>query len=140
MINIREYHKALKDYNIEENNGHLLVEKAPKYRIRDITRRLFAILGDVRAENSDYRLVKSATCQFSNCVSPQCYRFDLKPSLNKSMLSKEDIIEVAEDMDLKRIEEIGAVAYLKEYNATQPDILKISEKDFRTIYAYMKGK
>lgn len=140
MINIKEYHNLLREYNIEENNGHLLVKDTTNEERRAIVRNLFSVLGDLRAENKNFRLRKFPTCQFHNCVSPQCYYFSLKADIEHSILSKEDIIDIAEEMDLLRIEEIGPVDYLKEYNATQPDILKISEQDFRTIYAYMKGK
>lgn len=140
MINIKEYHNLLREYNIEENNGHLLLKNARKQKSTEIVRKLFLALGDLRAENKNFSLRKTQICQFSNCVSPQCYRFNLKPTFEHSILSREDVMEIAEDMDLFRIEEIGPVAYLKEYNATQPDILKISEQDFRTIYAYMKGE
>lgn len=141
MIRIGDFFNIIKKYDLEERNGHLLV-KSPvtKAKLTDIIRELYTSLGELKAENKNFRLQKVGNCQFKNCVSPQCYKFILKPALSNSMLSKEDIIEIAEDMDLSRIEEIGPIAYLKEYNLTQPDILKVSEADFRTVYAYMKGE
>jgi len=141
MIRIEDFFNIIKKYDLEELNGHLLI-KSPvtKAKLKDITRELFVSLGELKAENKNFKLQKIGNCQFKNCVSPQCHKFILKPTLINSMLSREDIIEIAEDMDLSRIEEIGPIAYLKEYNLTQPDILKVSEADFRTVYAYMKGE
>lgn len=141
MIRIGDFFNIIKKYDLEERNGHLLI-KSPvtKAKLSDITRELYTSLGELRAENKNFKMQKLGTCPFKNCVSPQCYRFILKPSLINSILSREDVMDIAEDMDLDRIEEIGPIAYLKEYNLTQPDILKVSEADFRTVYAYMKGE
>lgn len=138
MFHIDEYHKILRDYNIEEKNGHLLVNRKG-YTLHKIARNLFIALGDLRADNKNFRLKKSPACNFSNCVSPQCYSLNLKANFKNSLLSNEDIIAISSEMDLNRIEEIGMLKYLEEYNRTLPEILKISMEDFRTIYAYMKG-
>ena len=139
MFHMNEFFKLLKKYDVTEQNGHLLVENNESRIIRNISRKLLLSLGELRADNSNFRLVKSPSCMFKNCVSPQCYYFKLKLTAENSLLSKEDIIDIANEMDLDRIEELGVDAYLKEYNESLPDILKLSKADFRTIYAYMKG-
>lgn len=140
MFNIREYHKILKNYQIEEIDGHLLLPKGKSANVKyEIVQRLREALGDLKAKNQAFRLKKLPRCQFDNCVSPQCYELILKDKIPGSMLSKEDIIEIAEEMDLNKIETIGPMAYLEEYNKLQPDFLKLSPSDFRVVYAYMKG-
>lgn len=138
MFNIKEYHRILKEYNIEENDGHLIIKADNKLKAK-VARELMSALGDLRAGNDMFRLRKSPRCSCEDCVSPQCYDFTLKSEYKKSLLTKEDIIEIANDMDLNEIEEMGATEYLKKYNESLPEILRVSENDFRTIYAYMKG-
>lgn len=139
MISIREYHKILREFGIVENDGHLLLPDDFKGSSSKIVKDLFTCLGDIRAENDMFRLCKLSKCKFTNCVSPQCYDLRLKNSDKNSLLTKEDIIQIAEEMDLDEIEELGSTEYLKRYNENLPDILKVSNKDFRVIYAYMKG-
>lgn len=143
MIWINEYHKILREYNLEENNGHLLLPKdleLPQKRKLKIVRDIFSCLGDLRASDKNFKLMKkNHSCPFSNCVSPQCFKFVVSIK-NYSMLDEEDVIEIARTMDLERIEMMGAKKYLEEYNKTQPDIFKISQNDFKIILSYMKGK
>lgn len=144
MINIKKYHELLKNYDIKEDNGHLIIENRtlkPREK-HEIINDLFSALGDTRANDSRFRLRKSKRCKFDNCVSPQCYSFIVKTSLTKretSLLSKEDIEQIASEMDLDKITMVGPKEYLKQYNESLPDFLKITEEDFKTIYAYMKG-
>lgn len=139
MINIREYHELLKKYNLKEKNGHLLMPGEPnKNTIHKIVKKLFSALDDPRAENPNFRLYKSrGFCGYPQCVSPQCFFFRLNPSILNTTLDREDIIDIAQDMDLERIQLIGAKKYLEEYNSTQPDILKLSPADFKLILTYM---
>lgn len=139
MIDIREYHKLLKKYNLKETNGHLLMPGEPnKNTIHKVVKELFSALDDSRAENPNFRLYKSkGFCGYSECVSPQCFFFRLNPSIINTTLDREDIIDIAQDMDLERIQLIGAKKYLEEYNSTQPDILKLSPADFKLILTYM---
>ena len=140
MFDIREYHKILKNYQIEETDGHLLLPEVKSINIKcNIIQNLREALGEHRAKNQAFRLKKLPRCQFNNCVSPQCYELILKDKIPGSMLSKEDIIEIAEEMDLNKIERIGPIQYLEEYNRLQPGFLKLSPSDFRVVYAYMKG-
>jgi len=139
MINIKEYHNLLRQYKLEEKNGHLLLpEETNKNTIHKIVKKLFSALDDPRAENPNFRLYKlRGFCSHPRCVSPQCFFFRLNPSIQDTTLDREDIIDIAQDMDLERIQLIGAKKYLEEYNSTQPDILKLSQADFKLILAYM---
>lgn len=139
MIDIREYHKLLRDYKLKETNGHLLMPGEPnKNTIHKVVKKLFSALDDPRAENPNFRLYKlKGFCGYAECVSPQCFFFRLNPSILNTTLDKEDIIDIAQDMDLERIQLIGAKKYLEEYNSTQPDILKLSPADFKLILTYM---
>ena len=138
MINIKDYHNILKKYDITENEGHLLLKEDVKNK-KQIIRDLFLSLGDLRAENPNFRLQKTTRCSFPNCVSPQCHNFILKSAIVNSALSTEDIEEIAKEMDLDEIEQLGCKEYLKKYNESLPEFLKISMGDFKTIYTYMKG-
>ena len=139
MISIREYHKILREMRLTEKDGHLLLPADFTGSNSKIVRKLFSALGDTRADCEEFRLQKLSQCNFFNCVSPQCHKFMLKNSDKNSLLTKEDIMQIAEEMDLDEIEELGSTEYLKRYNEHLPDILKVSNKDFRVIYAYMKG-
>lgn len=138
MFNIKEYHRILKEYDIKEKEGHLLMEGNPTL-IRKVTKLLLSALGDTRCDEPIFMLQRLPRCPHKNCVSPQCNSFILKKNSVKSLLTKEDIVEIASEMDLNEIEELGAKEYLKKYNESLPDVLKISSDDFKTVYAYMKG-
>lgn len=143
MFNIRNYHKILKQYNIKEDEGHLLLPEEAlitnNNRIK-IVRDLFLCLGDIRAENPNFKLKKRIEhCKLKNCVSPQCFDFYVKPDDKITWLEKEDIEEIAETIDLKEVEALGIKKYLEEYNEVQPDIFKLSMSDFKIVLAYKKG-
>lgn len=138
MINIKDYHNILKKYDITENEGHLLLKEDVKNK-KQIIRDLFLALGDIRAENPNFRLQKTTRCDFPNCVSPQCHNFILKSAVVNSSLSREDIEEIAKEIDLDEVERVGQIEYLKKYNESLPEFLKISMEDFKTVYLYMKG-
>lgn len=141
MISIKDYHKILRDLNLTEKDGHLLLPEGYKKDTPvKIAKELFLALGDMRAENSNFKLYKKkGFCNYPNCVSPQCYHFHINESIKNSTLDKEDVIDLANSMDLKEIESMGAKKYLDFYNSTQPDILKLNMSDFKIILAYMKG-
>ena len=113
MFNIKKYHDILRQYNIREDNGHLLMDGSP-FVIRKVTKLLLSILGDTRGNEPMFRLQKLPRCAHKNCVSPQCNTFVLKKSSIKSLLTKEDIIEIASEMDLSEIEKVGTTEYLKQ--------------------------
>ena len=138
MINIKDYHNILKKYDITENNGHLLLKEDVKNK-NGVVRDLFLALGDIRAENSNFRIQKLPRCNFPNCVSPQCHTFILKNAKPDSSLSKEDIEEIAKEIDLDEVEKMGQIEYLKQYNESLPEFLRISKEDFKTVYLYLKG-
>lgn len=139
MISIRSYHNILRENRITEDNGHLLLPADFTGSPSKIIRKLFSALGDLRADSEQFRLQKLSQCHAFNCVSPQCHKLILKNSCKNSLLTKDDIMQIAEEMDLEEIEELGPIEYLKRYNESLPDVLKVSSKDFRVIYAYMKG-
>lgn len=139
MFLISEYHNILRKYGITESGGHLLLPKGSKDRRAKIAKSLFDALGDMRAENPSFRLIKNKACPYEKCVSPQCYHFMLSKNIIKSTLDQEDVIDIASSMNLDDIEAIGPMKYLEQYNSTQIDILKLSLSDFKLILAYMKG-
>lgn len=141
MINIENFFNIIKKYELKEENGHLLLPENSIHldKTSKITRSLFEALGDNRVSNN-FRLYKKVNCINSLCVSPQCYEFRVCIKSKTSNLCKEDVIEIANDMNLDRLLEIGDKEYFKEYNEFLPEILKLSPEDYKIVIAYLKGK
>lgn len=141
MIDIEKFFKSIKKYKLKEENGHLLLPEDSIYLDRKykIVKDLYSSLGDARVDGN-FRLLKGVSCKNKLCVSPQCYTFRLYLTSKTSNLSQDDVVEIANDMDLNRLYAIGEKAYFEEYNSILPDILKLTIEDYKIVIAYLKGK
>lgn len=141
MIRLDEIKKLIKYYGLKFEGRHLLMpEKNPtKIQRLNVVKKIFESLGETRVENDKFFMQKKKTCLFDNCVAPCCYDFKLKHSLGETLLSKDDIEEIAQEIDVDRIKCIGFEKYLEEYNKDQIEILKITMEELKLVYEYAKG-
>lgn len=142
MIRLDELKDIISENGLKFEGRHLLlpIEKPSSKQRLKIVKKIFESLDETRIENSRFFLQKRTTCRFDNCVAPCCYDFKLKHNLGDTLLSKEDIKEIAEEIDIERIKEIGLEKYLEEYNRGQVELLKISMDELKLVYEYAKGK
>lgn len=142
MIRLDEFYNIMKEYKLKFESRHLLLpeENFSHKERQSVVKKIFSCLGDTRCDDENLYLIKKRCCLVKNCVAPCCYEFRIKGNLKESLLTKEDIEEMSEDIDLHRIEQIGFEKYLEEYNKDQVDILKISLQELKLIYNYAKGK
>ena len=105
-------------------------------------------LGVVRKAKSILSFVeknKNTFCSDPKCVHPDCHKISLRKSKGKENvmvdnMTVEDIIEIAEEIDIDEFYNLGAKVYLKTFNETQPDFLKINEKQLLAAVKYVESK
>lgn len=88
-----------------------------------------------------FELQKNKACPYENCVNPACFDLKVKRNEKKSIMTKftkEDLIEVAESVDLEELKRVGVNAYLEIFNADLPDILKITKRQLLQAINYLE--
>lgn len=95
----------------------------------------------VSTDASLFELQKNKACPYENCVNPACFDLKVKRNEKKSIMTKftkEDLIEVAESVDLEELKRVGVNAYLEIFNADLPDILKITKRQLLQAVNYLE--
>lgn len=93
-----------------------------------------------RSPNSVLRLKKKDGCKHRFCVNPKCWYAEVLDSDRFSGHTLEDAMELLEEIDIKRIDEIGITSYVNEYNEDMPDFLKIDEKFLKNALRLKEGR
>lgn len=89
-----------------------------------------------------YAIRHKKNCPVKKCGNPQCYELIRKPIGFKTDEGRinNDIVELAEDIDLDKCLESGLEAYLEEYNAGVPSFLKTDLNSLMMAVNYLKHK
>ena len=76
--------------------------------------------------NQSKSLQKKPCCEDPLCCDPEHYTVVFRNSYKSLGMSKEDFKDLMEEIDYDELEEVGAKAYLEEFNKFLPEELKIS--------------
>ena len=143
-VNISYIMQELYRFKIKTTNAdgtpltHWLVPEECEIKPREILLSFIRALGI--APSQSFVVRRKRACPHSNCVCPDCYTvtFKTRSKLDpKSVtLSREEIIELAEEIDYARCIRVGEKTYLSEFNEGVPDFLKITAKQLRDAVVY----
>lgn len=152
MTNVKDLFKILRDYNVTYTDGegllnHWTIEVEDRKLRQRILRDIFICLGhnEVRYKYYFVEKNKNTFCSDPKCVHPDCHKISLRKSKGKENvmvdnMTVEDIIEIAEEIDIEEFYNLGAKVYLKTFNETQPDFLKINEKQLLAAVKHVESK
>ncbi len=109
----------------------------------EIIKNIFMFLGcdSLRTKYFCIRKRNKDDCPYENCVNPDCYKIVLNNNIKKdtsAILSSEDIKEIAEEIILEDYYRLGEKEFLEQYNANQPDFLKITAQQLKVVINYKK--
>lgn len=88
------------------------------------------------------RFKKKDSCPSNRCVCPNCFNIipiNRRKNIKNFDFTKEDIIELAEDIDLDEMNRIGKLKYFEEFNADQPEILRVTLHQFNQAVFYKES-
>lgn len=152
MTNLKELFKTLELNEVSyKSDGDILehwilCEENKKFK-QDVLRKIFGFLGfpEVRRNYYVIEKKKKSFCKNPLCVHPDCHKISLRSCVNgKDLLiddmTVEDIMEIAEEVDLEEYYSLGPVAFLKKFNSEQPDFLKINEEQLKAAIHYAENK
>lgn len=126
--------QLLKD-KVDVTKNHWIVESPKDYR---------CFFREMVGDNltSCCKVVVVRNCGEKNCVNPNHFSFSLNPLGQKLNMQKDDLLDLLDIVDLNRVLEIGEKNYLEEFNANQPDFLKISLEQLHYVVLLLvrKGK
>lgn len=144
--NLIELSKYLSRNNVDWITKKGIIKKhwivPPEKQYLRTLRKVFRLLyGDVDQSLMRFKKKALSDCSSNRCVCPTC--FNITP-INKRKLTnfeftKEDIIELAEDIDLDEMKRIGKLRYFEEFNAEQPEVLKVTLHQFNQAVYYKES-
>lgn len=149
-MKLRDLYKYLDSLEINyfENGkatNHWILKDNLKNKKAEILRNIFSHLGKTEVKYDYYtiRKNKSGFCRNKLCVHPDCHTIVFK-GMKKSekdddFFTEDDIIEYAKEINLEDYHRLGKKLYLEKFNETQPDFLKINERQLGLIINYMEN-
>lgn len=149
-MKIRELYKYLDTLGVTyfedgKPTNHWILPDKEKSKKSEILRKVFSFLekNEVRYNYYTIRKNKNCFCQNSLCIHPDCYSVVFKgikkDEKTTDFFTEEDIIEYAKEINLEDYYRLGKKVFLEKFNETQPDFLKINEKQLKLIINYMEN-
>lgn len=136
MIRIDKFFDLIKKYDLKIEGKHIIYGGNGSSKV---ARELCSALGEKRADDPRFRMIKRRCCLVKGCVSPQCRTFSPFSSAKNSYLDSSDFEDLAEDFDVYSYYVLGERAYMEEYNSHIPEGLRLSLGDFRSLARYCIG-
>lgn len=146
-LNIRYLMQEIHRFNIKttDDNGipsaHWIVPEECSVKPRDILLSFVRALGI--APSGAFVIRRRRSCSNERCVCPDCYNLTFKTRLKldpkNTTLSREEIAELAEDIDYERCIRVGEKTYLSEFNDGVPEFLKITARQLHDAVVYHKN-
>ncbi len=139
MFSLLNRHNVICFNKKNELSRHWIYQNCNSIERNKFVRELLSCL-DVQSVRYDGSCLKKK-CNIDRCVNPDCYEvcFRKKDSISNSF-SYEDMLDLAEMIDLEKICQIGEKKYLEIFNNEQPDFLKITMKDLKKTIEFVKMK
>lgn len=133
--------------NVIDDDGnlkkHWIMPESLKYKKKEILKEIFLCLDrqEVRTSYFTIQKNKKIVCPYEFCVNPDCHNIVLnKRNFLKSSLSVEDLMEISEEIDIDLYYKLGHSKFLKNYNDSVPDFLKLNSSDLKLVVKYMENK
>ena len=108
------------------------------YRKKRLIEKIYMMLGVGPLRMNYYYPKKRPSCEHEWCVNPKCYSLAEKRG-GKGNRVDQDLVELAEELDLAEWKRLGTEAYFEQFNEQQPPCFRVDENTFRKALDWKKG-